>query len=71
MVRFFGPIELAMILGAILILAVLAAGVVFIILHGQRSRRESGQALEILNTRYARGEITKAEYDQMRRDIVG
>ena len=68
MVRLFGPIELAMILGVVLILA---AVVVLIALQGRRPRSESGQALEILNTRYARGEITKAEYDQMRRDIVG
>ena len=71
MVRLFGPIELAMILGVVLILAAVAAAVVLIALQGRRPRSESGQALEILNTRYARGEITKAEYDQMRRDIVG
>jgi len=28
-------------------------------------------ALDILNERYARGEITKAQYDEMKRDIAG
>ncbi len=31
----------------------------------------SGRALDILNERYARGEITRAEYQEMRRDIEG
>ncbi len=30
----------------------------------------SDQALEILRERYARGEITQAEYDNMRRDLT-
>lgn len=31
----------------------------------------SNSALEILKQRYARGEITKAEYETMRDDILG
>jgi putative membrane protein len=40
-------------------------------LGGQERRKESQSALEILKERYARGEITREEYQEMGRDIVG
>ena len=35
------------------------------------AERREGRALEILRERYARGEITREEYEQMRRDLEG
>ncbi len=38
----------------------------------QGAARSSSQdaALEVLKQRYARGEITKSEFDEMRRDLI-
>ncbi len=39
-------------------------------LEGQGMSRRSGEsAMDILKRRYAQGEITKEEYEQMRRDL--
>lgn len=35
-----------------------------------RDRRDSETALEILKKRYAKGEITKEEFDQMKKNIL-
>lgn len=40
-------------------------------LGGQERHKESQSALEILKERYARGEITREEYQEMGRDIAG
>jgi putative membrane protein len=34
-----------------------------------RGQRDSDSALDILNKRYAQGEISKQEYDQIREDL--
>lgn len=34
-----------------------------------RSNGDSSQPLEVLRTRYARGEISRDEYEQIRRDL--
>jgi putative membrane protein len=36
-----------------------------------RAAQTSQTPVEILNVRYARGEITREEYEQMRRDLKG
>ncbi len=58
----------------LVILGIIIAGVVWFVrsepLTGnQRSRRSTG--LELLEERYARGEIDREEYLQKKRDIVG
>jgi putative membrane protein len=38
---------------------------------GAGGRSGTNRALEILQERYARGEITREEYEAMRRDLLG
>jgi putative membrane protein len=35
------------------------------------TKGEGSRAMEILKERYARGEITREQYEQMRRDLEG
>ncbi|MCX7624477.1 MAG: SHOCT domain-containing protein [Thermomicrobium sp.] len=39
--------------------------------HREGPTGGTSRALEILQERYARGEITREQYEQMRRDILG
>jgi putative membrane protein len=70
-----------------MLLMLLAAGLAFLIFAGLvaaavwavvRSRRDvatpqasGGRALGVLQDRYARGELTREEFEQTRRDIAG
>jgi putative membrane protein len=61
-----GPIMMALFWIAIIV------AIVFAIRYFVRQARRSGQdnsALEILKTRYAKGEISKEEYEEKRRAI--
>ena len=55
------------------ILFIVVIGVVIYLLVGQakqqRPRHDRTDPLDILKTRYARGEISKEEYEQMKQDI--
>ena len=63
-----------MLFGLILWIFLLAGIVLFIVWLVQRvtggERRAEDSALEILKKRYAKGEISKAEYEEKKRDIL-
>jgi putative membrane protein len=79
----FGFMWLRMICGGLVMLLVLAAVVALIVWLVRAGNRTGGvsspqvheatpgpsKTLDILNERYARGEITKEQYDAMRHDI--
>lgn len=60
--------------------ALIIGGIVLLVVWAVRSAGRAGtfaapaarasEALEILKTRYAKGEITKEQYDQMRQDLA-
>ncbi len=55
----------------IFIIACVVLLVLWIIGKSSRGKGDQGEdsALDILNKRYARGEITKEQYDEMKKDI--
>lgn len=57
-----------MVLGWIALIALVAAAVWWLATVVRPTRRNS--ALEILRERYARGEISKEEYESRRRDLA-
>jgi len=57
-----------MVLGWIVVIAAIVAAVWWLARGLRPSRRNS--ALEILRERYARGEISKEEYESRRRDLA-
>ncbi len=64
-----------MLFGLILWIFLLAGIVLFVVWLVQRvtggaERRAEESALEILKKRYAKGEISKAEYEEKKRDIL-
>ena len=63
----FGPIGMVLfwilLIAAIVVLVKVASG------SGGTERRQAGTALDILKERYARGEITKEQFDEMRHNL--
>jgi putative membrane protein len=54
-----------------LIPVILIAIVIYFIVQARESGGSGETPLEILKKRYARGEITKEDYDRMKRDLSG
>ena len=52
-----------------LILVIVAAVAIYLIVQAQRGGSTRETPLDILKKRYAKGEITKEEYDRLRRDL--
>ncbi|HLC02930.1 MAG TPA: SHOCT domain-containing protein [Anaerolineales bacterium] len=69
----FGGVMMILFWGGLIALAVVVirgfTGVGFRSSGGGGSGLGDNSALEILKERYARGEISKSEYEEMRRDI--
>ena len=58
----------------LVILAVVVAGIVWFVRsqqYNQRSPERRSTALDVIEERYARGDITREEYLQKKRDITG
>lgn len=56
----------------IIFLIIIGVIIYFIINRGKFIKREEDEtALEIIKKRYARGEITKEEYERMKKDLEG
>lgn len=73
---FFGGLMMLLFWGALIVLAFFALRA---LLHSNQERSGSrvaqvgsqpGSPLEILRERYARGEITRAEYEELRHDLA-
>jgi putative membrane protein len=58
----------------LVILAVIIAGIVWFVRaqpYSQRSQERRSTGLDVLEERYARGDITREEYLQKKRDVTG
>ena len=64
---------LIMMLFWVLVIAAIIAGIVWVVRQASDGTNDGsarqGQALNILRERYARGEITKEEFERMRQDL--
>ena len=62
-----GEMMLLMAIGWLLVIGAVAAGIWWLV---NRRRRADDTALDILRERYARGEITREEFESRRRDLA-
>lgn len=65
-----GPFHFIGFIGMIAFLALVIAGIVWLVRQtGTSGSQGSNSALEILKTRYAKGELTRDEFEKMKKDI--
>jgi putative membrane protein len=66
-----GIVEILIVLGILGILAFLAVAIFIALFATRRPKQENApqNAREILDQRYARGELSREQYEQMRRDL--
>jgi uncharacterized membrane protein len=66
-----GSLELLFICAIVIVLIFIGAMISGVALKRQtRGTQLSGTPLEILKARYARGEITQAQFEQMKRNLL-
>lgn len=64
-------------MGFVLIIPLLLIGIIIYALgwRPQSNQQQTGEGqqspLDVMKARYARGEISKHEYEEMRRDLIG
>ncbi len=73
---FFGGWGIAWMVFIFVFVAVIITGIILLIIwlvkrasYSGYSQETQGKALDILKERYAKGEITKKEYENMKKDI--
>ncbi len=65
----FWPGLIGMIIQALFLVALVVIAIYFIRRFSKTSLHRSGSALNILDERYARGEITSEQYQQMKKEL--
>jgi putative membrane protein len=59
-----------MVLGPVVFWGLVIWGIVVLVRHYSRTSVSAGSALEILKQRYAKGEISKEEFDARKKDLA-
>lgn len=71
MFKSVGLPEIGIIIAGIVVIALLVWAIIWIVsmIKGKKSSKETNNALEIARQRYAKGEITKEQFEQLKKDL--